>query len=95
MKTKGNTKNIFARSPTLDTVLMIEEFIQKHSGDYTRRKLWQALPRKVMWQTFNVVIAYLEDTNKIGIDKIGYIVYVYNPKLARKYLKRKDLEWKG
>lgn len=92
MKTKANTKNIFARSPTLDTVMMIEEFIKKHSGDYTRRKLWQNLPKKVMWQTFNVVIAYLEDTNKIGIDKIGYVVYVYNPALTKKYLKRKDLE---
>lgn len=89
------TKNIFARSPTLDTVMMVEEFIKKHSGDYTRRKLWQNLPKKVMWQTFNVIIDYLEDEGKIGIDRIGYIVYVYNPKLVRKYLKRKDLEWKG
>ena len=95
MKTKKSTKNIFARSPTLDTVLMIEDIIKDRSGEYTRRKLWLSLPRKVMWQTFLVVIDYLQDTNKIGIDKTGNIVYVYNPVLVKKYLKRRNLGLKA
>ena len=87
-------KNIFARSPTLDTVLMVENFIKNNQENYTKRKIWQKLPKKVMWQTFNVIINYLLDEGKIGIDRKGHVVYIYNPKLMKRLLKRKEIEWK-
>lgn len=39
-------KNIFARSPTLDTVLMIEKVIEKYSGEFNKTRLWKKLPKK-------------------------------------------------
>ena len=48
--------NPFVRSPTLDTVLMVEKTIDKYSGDYNRTELWKKLPKKVMWQTYLVVL---------------------------------------
>ena len=85
-------KNPFVRSPTLDTVLMVEKTIDKHSGDYNRTELWKKLPKKVMWQTYLVVLDYLQDINKIAIDKMGKIAYIWNPSLAKKLTGRKEIK---
>ena len=42
-----------------------------------------------MWGTFNVILQYLWDNNKIGIDKNGYVVYIWNPDLAKKFINHK------
>ena len=84
--------NPFVRSPTLDTVLMVEKIIEKYSGDYNRTDLWKKLPKKVMWQTYLVVLDYLQDINKIAIDKMGKIAYIWNPTLAKKLAGRKEIK---
>ena len=84
--------NLFVRSPTLDTVLMVEKIIDKYSGDYNRTELWKKLPKKVMWQTYLVVLDYLQDINKIAIDKMGKIAYIWNPSLAKKLAGRKEIK---
>jgi hypothetical protein len=83
----------FARSPTLQTVLMVEKYIDENSGAYKKTELFNNLPKKVMWQTFQVIIDYLESIHKIAYDREGYIVYIWNPELYEKYRNRKDLEW--
>ena len=85
--------NDVARSPTLQTVLMVEKFIKDNSGEYKKTDLFKNLPRKVMWQTFQVVMEYLEDSLRMAYDNEGYIVYIWNPSLYKKYANRKDLEW--
>ena len=82
-------KNLFVRSPTLDTVLMIERTIEKYSGEFKRTELWKRLPRKVMWQTYLIVLDYLQSVNKIGIDRVGYIVYIWSPEVAKRFANRK------
>lgn len=77
-------KNPFARSPTLDTVIMIERAVEKYSGDLGRTQLWKKLPKKVMWQTYLVVLDYLENSNKIIVDKDGALTWIWNPSLIRK-----------
>jgi hypothetical protein len=86
--------NDVARSPTLQTVLMVEKYIDDNSGEYTKTQLFNNLPKKVMWQTFQVIMEYLESIHKVGYDKEGYVVYVWNPLLAETYRNRSDLEWK-
>ena len=81
------------RSPTLQTVLMVENFIDTNSGEYKKTELWKSLPKKVMWQTFQVIMEYLEDLGKITHDKEGYVVYIWNPKLVAKYKNREELKW--
>lgn len=80
------------RSPTLQTVLMVENFIDENSGEYKKTELWKLLPKKVMWQTFQVIMEYLESINKIGYDKEGYIVYIWNPEFSRKMRNRPEIE---
>ena len=84
-------ENPFVRSPTLDTVLMVEKTIEEHSGEYTRTELWKNLPRKVMWQTFLVILEYIQSINKIAFDKEDKVAYIWNPNLARMLRKRKEI----
>jgi hypothetical protein len=86
--------NQLARSPTLQTVLMVEKFIDEHSGEFRKTELFNNLPRKVMWQTFQVIIEYLRSINKIALDNEGYVVYIWSPEFAAKYKDRDDLTWK-
>ena len=84
-------KNPFVRSPTLDTVLMVEKTIDKYSGEYNRTELWKKLPKKVMWQTYLLILDYLQDINKIAVDRKGKIGYIWNPELAKRLSKRKEI----
>jgi len=84
---KGN----ILRYPRLDTVLMVEEFIKKHDGELRKRKLWESLPKKMMYQTFCVIVDYLLYSRKISIDAEGKLGWVYYPEEARKYYARTDL----
>ncbi len=77
-------KNSNARSPTLQTVLMVEKFIEENSGEYKKTELFKKLPKKVMWQTFQVIMEYLEETYRILIEKDGIITYIWNPKFYEK-----------
>lgn len=86
------SSNIFARSPTLETVLMIEKTIEKHSGEFNKTELWKKLPKKVMWQTYLIVLDYLENINKIAFDRNGTIAYIWNPALSKILSKRKEIK---
>ena len=84
--------NPFVRSPTLGTVLMVEKNIEKYSGEFNRTRLWKSLPKKVMWQTYLIILEYLENINKIAFDKEGKIAYIWNPELAKKLRLRKEIK---
>lgn len=86
-------KNIL-HYPQLDTVLMVEDFIRENSGEYKKKSLWQNLPRKMMYQTFCLIIDYLETSGKIAKDKEGTIGWIWNPELVEKYLKKSNVSWK-
>jgi hypothetical protein len=80
--------------PQLDTVMMVEEFVRDHSGEFGKRQLWEHLPKKVMYQTFCVIFDYLESSGKIALDREGKIAWVWDPEGVRRYLKKKHLSWR-
>jgi len=84
-------KENILRYPRLDTILMVEEFIKRNDGEFKKRRLWESLPKKMMYQTFDLIIRYLLYSKKISIDSEGKIGWIYYPELARKYYNRKDL----
>lgn len=92
MQTRQILKSQYERSPTLDTVLMVEKTIEKYSGEFNRTELWKKLPKKVMWQTFLVILDYLESISKIALDREGKIAYIWNPSLAKKLRLRKEIK---
>lgn len=81
-----------ARSPTLQTVLMVEEFIEKNSGEYKKTELFKRLPKKVMWQTFQIIMSYLVYSKRIAYDKEGRVVYIWNPEFYEKIKDRPDID---
>ena len=81
------------RSPTLETVKMVEIIIHKYSGEFKKTQLWQKLPRKVMWPTYLIILEYLEEINRIVISDNGIITYIWNPELAKRYLAKKHLHY--
>ena len=83
------TINPIARSPTLETVRMVERTIEEYSGELNRTELWKKLPKKVMWQTYLVILEYLQSINKIAISKEGILVYIWSSESAKKFMKRK------
>ena len=64
--------------PNLKTVLMVEDALKKANKLMTREDLKNKLPTKIMHQTLNVILKYLEDSGKILDGRKG-ILWIYNP----------------
>ena len=64
--------------PNLKTVLMVEDVLKKANKLMTREDLKDKLPTKIMHQTLNVILKYLEDSGKILDGRKG-ILWIYNP----------------
>lgn len=77
------------RSPTLDTVRMVERTIAENSPG-KKTQIWEKLPRKVMWPTFLTILDYLEEINKTVMSDDGAITYIWNPRLASRVRSRKS-----
>jgi hypothetical protein len=90
-ETFPETKAKVLRYPRLDTILMVEKFIKAHDGEFRKRKLWESLPKRTMYQTFSLIIDYLLYSRKISVDAERKIGWIYYPALARTYYERSDL----
>jgi len=64
--------------PNLKTVLMVENVLKEANHLMTREQLKKKLPTKIMHQTLNVILKYLEDGGKILDGRKG-ILWIYNP----------------
>jgi hypothetical protein len=71
---------IILHYPTLNTVLMVEDVLRRANNLMNREQLKKKLPTKVMHQTLNVILKYLEDSGKILDGRKG-ICWIYNPSL--------------
>ena len=82
MKTKTQT---VLHYPRLDTVLMVEDAIKKAKDYQTRMELWRSLPKQVQYQTLQVILEYLQKSNKIIFTKDNKIMWVFadSPKARR------------
>ena len=80
-------KTVILHSPTLESVFMVEETIQKYSQECGKYQLWKKLPKKMMYQTFQIILNYLEESGKIIIDKDGCIIWTFNPDRIKKLIK--------
>lgn len=64
--------------PNLKTVLVVESVLKRADGLLTREEIKKRLPNKIMHQTLNVILKYLEDSGKILDGRKG-ILWIYNP----------------
>lgn len=66
-------------SPTLRTVLMVEDVLKNAEGPIKLAELKKDLPKKVMHNTLLEVLNYLQLSGKILIGTKG-ILWVYTPR---------------
>jgi len=71
---------------------MMEAHIKRFDGEYKKKKLWESLPKKMMYQTFCLILEYLMESNKVSIDAQGKVGWIYYPKLVKS--SDKSLRWK-
>lgn len=83
---KKQTSKDILFNPTLSSVLMVEETIQKYSQECGKYQLWKKLPNKMMYQTYLVILDYLVASNKIIIDKEGCVIWIYDSQMTKKLL---------
>jgi len=75
-------------SPTLESVIMVEKTVQKHSQECGKYQLWKKLPKQMMYQTFQTVLNYLEGSGKVMIDKDGIVIWTFDPVGIKKLLSK-------
>jgi len=68
----------------LNTISMVEKAIKNAEEHPSKRQLKMALLKEITYQTFNLVLKYVEDSGKIVI-KDGIIIWIANdnPKFLR------------
>lgn len=82
-----NNVNVL-HSPTLESVIMVEKTLQKHSQECGKYQMWRKLPKKMMYQTFQVILSYLQESGKIMIDQDGCIIWTHDPKGIQKIISK-------
>jgi len=82
-------KKTILHSPSLDSILMVEKTIQKYSSKYGKYQLWKKLPKKMMYQTFQVIFNYLEKSGKIKLNTKKYITWTSYPSQRQKSISQK------
>jgi len=78
-------------SPTLDTVLMVEETIKKAREVISIAELKRRLPRQVMHQTLLKVLDYLQFSGKILFSTKG-IVWIFTERKELVEMAKRGLE---
>lgn len=63
--------------PTLNTVFMVENVLEKKGFVKSIAELKKYLPRQVNHETLKVILGYLEDSNKI-VFSIKGITWIFN-----------------
>jgi hypothetical protein len=79
MYTYDMTRESLFANPTLGSVLMVETAAKRNSGELGKYQLWSRLPRKMTYQSFQRILAYLEESGKLLIAKDGKILWTYDP----------------
>jgi len=70
--------NTFEHSPTLNTVIMVEEILKNMDKSVvTIAQLKKMLPKQVNHNTLKVILTYLEYSNKITVTLSG-ITWIHN-----------------
>jgi len=64
--------------PSLKTMLMVEKVLKNADTILSREELKRRLPNKIMHQTLNLILEYMENRGLI-IDSHKGILWIYNP----------------
>jgi hypothetical protein len=78
-------------SPTLNTILMVEETLKDADSLITVADLKKKLPKKVNHNTLMIILEYLEESNKIAVSLKG-ITWIFNTNVNLRKVVHNGLE---
>jgi hypothetical protein len=84
-------KKEFTHSPTLNTVLMVEDLLREKRDLMTLAELKRCLPKQVMHNTLLQILDYLQHSGKIIIGTKG-ILWIYAERKELDELKKRGTE---
>jgi predicted transcriptional regulator len=64
--------------PNLKTILMIEGVLKKSQDSISKNEIMKRLPKKIMRQTLNTALNYLESKNIVFCGDKG-VTWIFNP----------------
>lgn len=64
--------------PNLSTMLEVEKVLKNADIPLSREEIKRRLPAKIMHQTLNIILAYMENRGLIHAGQKG-IIWTYNP----------------
>ena len=64
--------------PNLSTILEVEKVLKDSDEPLSREEIKRRLPAKIMHQTLNVILKYMENRGLIHIGEKG-VIWTYNP----------------
>jgi hypothetical protein len=73
--------------PRLDTVIRVEKVIRDSKNPLSKNEIDRRLKLKIMRSTLNLILEYLEDSNKIGVIKDG-IVWIHEDGISNNLKER-------
>lgn len=83
---RSKMSNASTPNPGLKTITMIESAIKNTRRYPSKNQLRLSLPKQIQYGTFNAVLEYLEDSNKIMYDDDGSIIWIFADKPELKKL---------
>ena len=84
-------KNKVLHYPTLSTVLEVEKVLRNSDAPLSKEEIKRRLPNKIMHQTLNLILAYMENRGLIHSGEKG-ILWTYNPSSKLDKAIRKGVE---
>ena len=73
--------------PRLDTILKVEDLLRDSNEPLTKNEIDRRLDKKMMRQTLNVILSYLEDGGKVAKLKEG-VLWIYSEDISDKLKKK-------
>ncbi len=77
--------------PRLKTIEMVRNMIRKNSRKYSIYQLWKKLPKKMMYQTYKVIINHLLKSNEILIDENKKMCWIFHPIIKMEVINKKKI----
>lgn len=69
--------NVSNQKTHANTILIVEKTLKSNHDFKTITDLYNALPSGILYATFQKVLIYLEESNKIAYDKNGVIFWIF------------------
>jgi len=89
---KDNKTQRFEHSPTLNTVIMVENVLKDAETIITVAEIKRRLPKKINHNLLKVILEYLEESRRISVGTKG-MLWIHNPSKKMRNALKNAYSW--